>query len=104
MNCENVIAWLGCLDGNRGPVDIRTKRLMRFDSVLRATILLGKRESLLMALHDIEGRTLIELQSMTGLPAGAIRARVLKTRQRLGQLLRPSRPKRPVLTTEGDES
>ncbi len=87
MNCEGIISWLGTLEECDLPVDTRTERILRPDTVLRASLLLGKKESRLMTLHDIEGHNLDQIQSMTGLSQGAIRTSIIETRIRLAQLL-----------------
>jgi RNA polymerase sigma-70 factor (ECF subfamily) len=45
-------------------------------------------EQLLLALHGIEGLSLVEIQDVTGLPVGTIKSRLHRSRIRLGQLLR----------------
>ena len=104
VNCEGIINWLGRLEGVSPPVEIRSERLLRFESVLRAAILLRKRECLLMTLHDIEGYSLDRLRMMTGLSRGTIKTRVVESRLRIGPLLKPSSPKRPPLALKGDQS
>ena len=89
MKCDSVINWLGTLEGCGLPVDTRTERLLRPDTVLRALILLSNKEFRLMTLHDIEGHSLDQLGSMTGLPQGAIRKSIIEARFRLAQLLHP---------------
>ena len=89
MKCESVISWLGTLEVCDLPLDIRTERLLRPDTILRALILLGNKEFRLMTLHDIEGHSLDQLGSMTGLPQGAIRKSIIEARFRLAQLLHP---------------
>jgi DNA-directed RNA polymerase specialized sigma24 family protein len=102
MNCESVISWIGDLGETSLRTQVRTERLMRVESVLRAAILFSKKACALMTLHDIEGRSLTELQSLTGLPTGTIRSRINETRARLGELLHPTLPKRPAMTSDGD--
>lgn len=46
----------------------------------------------LLALHDIEGYTLVELKEMTGLPEGTLKSRLHRARVRLGKLLRSDAP------------
>jgi len=54
----------------------------------RAWHRLEKVQRALLALHDIEGYTLAELQEMTGLPQGALKSRLHRARVRLGRLLK----------------
>jgi len=49
---------------------------------------LGKEESSLLALHDIEGYSLSELQEITGLKIGTLKSRLHRARVKLGRLLR----------------
>lgn len=41
----------------------------------------------LLALHDVEGYTLPEIEELTGLPQGTIKSRLYRARERLGRLL-----------------
>jgi DNA-directed RNA polymerase specialized sigma24 family protein len=41
----------------------------------------------LLALHDVEGYTLVEIHSLTGLKEGTIKSRLHRARVRLGRLL-----------------
>jgi RNA polymerase sigma-70 factor (ECF subfamily) len=48
---------------------------------------LSKEQRLLLALHDVEGYTLSEIQSLTGFKEGTIKSRLHRARVRLGRLL-----------------
>jgi RNA polymerase sigma factor (sigma-70 family) len=48
---------------------------------------IAKDQRALLALHDIEGYTLAELEEMTGLKQGTLKSRLHRTRVRLGRLL-----------------
>jgi RNA polymerase sigma factor (sigma-70 family) len=48
---------------------------------------LSHEQRLLLALHDIEGYTLVEINSLTGLKDGTIKSRLHRARVRLGRLL-----------------
>lgn len=87
MRVERVIDWLGQLSGGTLPADLRTERVMRVDSILRATIILNTNECALVRLHDIEGRSVQNLQSITGLSPAVIRQKVVETRTRLTRIL-----------------
>jgi RNA polymerase sigma factor (sigma-70 family) len=54
----------------------------------RAWQRLDKVQRALLALHDIEGYTLAELQDMTGLPEGTLKSRLHRARIRLGRILK----------------
>ncbi len=62
-------------------------RSMRIDRVLRAMSCLNRDQCALVALHDVEGLTISELQELTGKPAGTIKAQLHRTRAKLGRLM-----------------
>jgi RNA polymerase sigma-70 factor (ECF subfamily) len=51
---------------------------------------LNQEHRLLLALHDIEGYTLLEIHSLTGLKEGTIKSRLHRARVQLGRLLQRS--------------
>ena len=57
------------------------------DAIIRAMSILNSEACSLLALHDIEGYSLQELEELTGMPAGTIKSRLYRTRTRLGRLL-----------------
>jgi RNA polymerase sigma-70 factor (ECF subfamily) len=48
---------------------------------------LSHEQRLLLALHDVEGYSLAEIHSLTGLKEGTIKSRLHRARVRLGRLL-----------------
>lgn len=62
-------------------------RSMRIDRVLKAMSCLNRDQCALVALHDVEGLTIRELQALTGKPAGTIKAQLHRTRAKLGRLM-----------------
>jgi RNA polymerase sigma-70 factor (ECF subfamily) len=48
---------------------------------------LTSEEQLLLALHGVEGLSLVEIQELTGVPVGTIKSRLHRSRLRLGKLL-----------------
>lgn len=54
----------------------------------RAWQRLDENQRSLLALHDVEGYTLAELMSMTGLKEGTLKSRLHRARSRLGKLMR----------------
>jgi RNA polymerase sigma-70 factor (ECF subfamily) len=48
---------------------------------------LNPEQRLLLVLHDVEGYSLAEIQSLTGLKEGTIKSRLHRARVRLGRLL-----------------
>jgi len=62
---------------------------------------LNQEHRLLLALHDVEGYTLSEIHSLTGLKEGTIKSRLHRARVRLGRLLqRESATATPVAEGE----
>ena len=53
----------------------------------RAWHYLDRTQQVLLALHDIEGYSLAELQQITGLKEGTLKSRLHRARVRLGKLL-----------------
>ena len=89
MTGFRIIDWLGRLSGSNLPVELRSERVMRLDSVLRASIILNTRACALVRLYDIEGRSVDNLQSMTGMSRQNIQQNVVQTRIRLTRMLNP---------------
>jgi len=84
------------------PEDL-VEREMRVDKIIRAMSILNSEASSLLALHDIEGYSLQELKTLTGLPEGTIKSRLHRTRSRLGRLLSNEAIQKPVLTVVGSK-
>jgi RNA polymerase sigma-70 factor (ECF subfamily) len=76
---------------------------IRADRILKAMSYLNKDLCALVALHDIEGMTLEELQKLTGRPIGTIKAQLHRTRIKLGRLLSNDAILRPHLRAVGDK-
>lgn len=70
-----------------GPMELTESELMarRIESSWRK---LGKDHRLLLALHDIEGYSLAELEAITGLKIGTLKSRLHRARTKLGRMLR----------------
>ena len=60
----------------------QTEQVMRGDQLLRAAKLLEQEEFAVLKLHDIEGRSLDELQELFGLPLEVIEAQLEELRSR----------------------
>jgi RNA polymerase sigma factor (sigma-70 family) len=69
-----------------GPAEEADRALTRW-RVEDAWRYLNQEQRLLLALHDVEGYTLIEIHSLTGLKEGTIKSRLHRARVRLGRLL-----------------
>ncbi len=55
----------------------------------------------LVAMHDVEGLSIDELCQLTGMPEGTIKARLHRTRKKLGRLLSNEAVTRPQLKIVG---
>jgi len=81
--------------------ELRPDELVEQDAraamIIRAMGILGEEECSLLALRDIEEYSLEELHTLTGLPTGTIKARLHRTRSRLGRLLSNKELHKPVL-------
>jgi RNA polymerase sigma-70 factor (ECF subfamily) len=64
-----------------------TERALSRSRVEEAWRYLNHEQRLLLALHDIEGYTLSEIHSLTGVKEGTIKSRLHRARVRLGLLL-----------------
>ena len=65
----------------------------------RAWMHLDREQQVLLALHDVEGYTLSELNEVTGLKEGTLKSRLHRARVRLGKLLqRDAAAERPTRT------
>jgi RNA polymerase sigma-70 factor (ECF subfamily) len=73
----------------------------RIAQIVRAMGILNRDDCSLLALHDIEGYSLEELQQLTGLKAGTIKSRLYRTRSKLGRLLSSEELRKPVLRIVG---
>jgi RNA polymerase sigma factor (sigma-70 family) len=62
----------------------RALHRMRIEDAWR---FLSQEQRLLLAMHDVEGYTLMEIHSLTGLKEGTIKSRLHRARVRLGRLL-----------------
>jgi RNA polymerase sigma-70 factor (ECF subfamily) len=62
-------------------------RMMRVERVLAAMALLDKELCSLLAMHDVDGLSIKELATLTGLAEGTIKSRLFRTRAKLGRLL-----------------
>lgn len=69
-----------------GPAEEADRALDRW-RIENAWRYLDNEQRLLLALHDVEGYTLAEIQSLTSLKEGTIKSRLHRARVRLGRLL-----------------
>lgn len=83
-----------------GPVEEAERALDRW-RIENAWRHLSNDQRALLALHDVEGYTLSEIQSLTGLKEGTIKSRLHRARVRLGRLLQ--RDRAVEVQREGDD-
>ena len=81
--------------------DTETERLISLDLLRNAMKILNKDHCALLALHDIDGYTVTELSTLTGLTESNIKSRLHRTRSKLGRLLRREAAGGPQLTLVG---
>jgi RNA polymerase sigma factor (sigma-70 family) len=77
---------------------------IRIARILMAMNRLSDDQRALVALRDIEGLSIKELQLLTGLPSGTIKAQLHRTRAKLGRILSNDRTLKPHLKAVGSES
>ncbi|MDJ0699495.1 MAG: RNA polymerase sigma factor [Woeseiaceae bacterium] len=76
-------------------------REVRITRILMAMKRLDSESAALVALRDIEGLTIAELQEMTGSPPGTIKAKLHRSRAKLGRLLSSDDSLKPELKAIG---
>ena len=81
--------------------DELTDRDQQVENVIRAMRCLNADECALVAMHDVEGLSITELQKITDMPEGTIKAKLHRTRKKLGRLLQNDAIKRPHLKAIG---
>jgi RNA polymerase sigma-70 factor (ECF subfamily) len=89
--------------GEAGGPDVLVQQEQDLQRILAAMRHLDAENCSLVAMHDVEGYGIEELSTMTGLPAGTIKARLHRTRAKLGRLLRASELGQPRLRIVGRE-
>ncbi len=102
------------LAGSSEPIDItqfsgpdnlqpekEAERELIVRSILNAMSLLSKEQCSLLVLHDIDGFSVAELQTLTGLPAGTIKSKLHRARIKLGKLLQREAPAEALMTQAG---
>jgi RNA polymerase sigma factor (sigma-70 family) len=82
-----------------GPAEEADRALER-SRVAAAWRHLSNEQRVLLAMHDIEGYTVAEIQAMTGIKEGTIKSRLHRARVRLGRLLLR---KEAVVAIAGDD-
>ena len=89
--------------GEAGGPDDFVQQDQDLQRILAAMRHLDAESCALVAMHDVEGYGIEELSTMTGLPAGTIKARLHRTRAKLGSLLKAQELGPPRLRIVGRE-
>lgn len=76
-------------------------REIRVTRILMAMKRLDAESAALVALRDIEGLTIAELEEMTGSPSGTIKSKLHRSRTRLGRILSMDETLKPELKAIG---
>ena len=79
----------------------QTERLISLELLWSAMQILDKEQCALLALHDIDGYSLAELETLTGMPQGTIKSKLHRTRIKLGRLVQREIAGRPKLSLVG---
>jgi len=77
---------------------------IRVARILMAMNRLSSDQRTLIALRDIEGLSIKELQLLTGSPSGTIKAQLHRTRAKLGRILANDKTLKPHLKAVGSKS
>jgi RNA polymerase sigma-70 factor (ECF subfamily) len=73
-------------DDNPDPEEYAQKRMV-FENIEKALTMLGKDQRAVIALHDIEGYTLAELETLLEIPLGTLKSRLHRARGKLREIL-----------------
>jgi RNA polymerase sigma-70 factor (ECF subfamily) len=76
-------------------------REIRVTRILMALRRLDRESAALVALRDIEGMTIAELEEMTGSPSGTVKSKLHRARARLGRILSSDKTLQPELKAIG---
>jgi RNA polymerase sigma-70 factor (ECF subfamily) len=82
-----VVDVLGVASDEPGPVEL-AEQLLDAKFLDRAWLRLDREQRALLALHDVEGHSLAEINEITGIKEGTLKSRLHRARVRLGKLLR----------------
>jgi len=81
--------------------EVAVERMISLNALINAMNILNKEHCALLAMHDIDGYTISELASLSGLTESNIKSRLHRTRNKLGRLLKREFSGRPHLTLVG---
>lgn len=82
-----IVDVLAMASDEPGPLEL-TERAHDSRDLDHAWLRLDREQRALLALHDVEGHSLAELNQMTGIKEGTLKSRLHRARVRLGKLLK----------------
>jgi RNA polymerase sigma-70 factor (ECF subfamily) len=82
-----IVDVLALASDEPGPLEL-TERAFDARNLDRAWLRLDREQRALLALHDVEGHSLAELNQITGIKEGTLKSRLHRARVRLGKLMR----------------
>jgi len=86
--------------GLDSPEDL-VDRMQQVERVLHAMHVLSGDQCALVAMHNVEGVSIEDLSSLTGMPEGTIKSQLYRTRKKLGRLLSNTAVSKPQLKLIG---
>lgn len=90
------------LAGSADP-ERQVDREQQVQRVLRAMRCLNREHCAMVAMHDVEGMSIEELCAISGLPEGTIKARLSRTREKIGRIVSREDSAPPRLKLVGSE-
>ena len=87
VSSMEIVDVLGISSDDPGP-EALTERALEARHLDRAWLRLDREQRVLLALHDVEGHSLAEINEITGIKEGTLKSRLHRARVRLGKLLR----------------
>jgi RNA polymerase sigma-70 factor (ECF subfamily) len=86
VDIDHAEEYLQAPSGEPGP-EQQTEALLQHERLQRAWQYLDGEQRALLALQAIEGHSLAEMETITGMPQGTLKSRLHRARARLGRLL-----------------
>jgi RNA polymerase sigma-70 factor (ECF subfamily) len=87
VSSMEMVDVLGIASDDPGPVEL-AERAFDAQHLDRAWQRLDREQRVLLALHDVEGHSLADINEMTGIKEGTLKSRLHRARVRLGKYLR----------------
>jgi RNA polymerase sigma-70 factor (ECF subfamily) len=95
-----VVDVLDLASDEPGPSDL-AERAFDARHLDRAWLRLDREQRALLALHDVEGHTLAQINEITGIKEGTLKSRLHRARVRLGKLVRHEESSQPARLRTG---